>query len=226
MSQCVLIAEDNLQLNDMARNFLLKDGYNVYQAFDGAQAVEMVRKLRPDLLLLDLMLPVLSGEEVCRLVRMHNGTMPIIVISAKTGEDDKVSLLEMGADDYMTKPFSFKEMLSRVHAQLRRQATAAAVVSPDEDIELMPDECSAVIKGAAVMLSAKEYKMLECLVLNARHVMTKQKLIDLVWGVDYFIDENTVTVTVNRLREKLRRVDCDRITTVWGVGYKWQNEKN
>lgn len=226
MDRTVLIAEDNVELSDMARNYLMKEGYRTYQAFDGFQAIDMVKRLSPDLLLLDIMLPGCDGFEVCRVVRAEKN-IPIIVMSARSGEDDKVQLLEIGADDYITKPFSFKEMVGRVNAQLRRYFNLSARATGARsygDLTVYPDDMIATANGKEIPLTAREFRLLDLLTLNAGRVFNKQKIIDEVWGVDYFIDENTVAVTVNRLRDKLKKAGVDGVETVWGIGYRWRNK--
>ena len=224
MNRKVLIAEDNVELSDMARNYLMKEGYTVYQAFDGKQAIEMTRSLSPDLLLLDIMMPLCDGTEVCKIVRMEKN-IPIIVISARSGEEDKLNLLSLGADDYMTKPYSFKEMVGRVNAQMRRYFSFSAPkpeVRNYGDLAIYPEDMIAKVRGEELLLTAKEFRMLDVLTLNAGRVFSKQKLMDEVWGVGYFIDENTVAVTVNRLRQKLKKANVDGLETVWGIGYRWK----
>lgn len=227
MKRKVLIAEDNVELSDMARNYLMKEDYIVYQAFDGRQAIEMAQSLNPDILLLDIMMPVCDGYEVCQSVRLDK-IIPIIIISAKVSEEDKLKMLELGADDYMTKPFSFKEMVGRVNAQLRRyyQFDAAKVgdIRLYGNLVISSNDMVVKVDGKELNLTAKEFKLLDVLTLNANHVFSKQKIIDEVWGVDEYIDENTVAVTVARLRDKLKKVGVEKLETVWGFGYKWRNE--
>lgn len=226
MNRKVLIAEDNVELSDMARNYLMKEGYTVFQAFDGKQAVDMVKGLSPDLILLDIMMPIMDGFEVCRAVRMEKN-IPIIIVSAKTQEDDKLALLELGADDYITKPYSFKEMVGRVNAQMRRYfsfGAPAPEVRVYGELRVYPEEMTAKVGGETLSLTAREFRMLDVLTRNEGRVFSKQKLMDEVWGVDYYIDENTVAVTVNRLREKLKKVGADGVETVWGIGYRWKRK--
>jgi DNA-binding response OmpR family regulator len=220
----ILIAEDTVDLSDMMRNFLLKEGFTVYQAFDGMQAVEMARKIKPDLLLLDIMMPILDGYQVCANLRVDMN-IPIIVISAKVGEDDKLRLFDLGADDYITKPFSLKEMVWRVKAQMRRSYELNKTVEGERyhgKLKISPERFEARVDGEIIALTAKEFKMLDFMSFNSNSIFSKQKLIDNVWGIDEYIDENTVAVTVARLREKLSKHGIDNITTIWGLGYKWQ----
>lgn len=221
----VLIAEDNIELSDMMRNYLIKSDFTVYQAFDGKEAINIVDKLHPDILLLDLMLPVIDGYEVCRTIRT-NSSIPIIVISAKAKESDKIDLLELGADDYMTKPFSYREMVSRINAHLRRYFTlnqsAVSTKRVYGKLTVDSEHMQALFENQPLPLTAKEFKILDLLTLNKNVPFTKQQIIDNVWGIDAYIDENTVTVTIARLREKLAKVDISNITNIWGIGYKWQ----
>lgn len=222
----ILIAEDNTELNDMLRNYLIKAGHTVYQAFDGAQAVDMAMKLKPDLMVLDIMMPVKDGYEVCREVRASLN-IPIIVASAKETEDDKEKLFDLGADDYITKPFSFKEAVMRVNAQLRRYYKFNTAEKTDcrrlNELTVYPDKFEARIMNEPLKLTAKEFKMLDVLTANPDRIFSKSQLIDRVWGEYEYIDENTVAVTVLRLREKLEAKGVKNIVTVWGLGYKWQS---
>lgn len=227
MQRKILIAEDNTELSDMMRNYLIKAGHVVYQAFDGAQAIDMAAKMRPDLILLDIMMPVKDGYEVCNTVRGFLNS-PIIVTSAREAEEDKLKLFELGADDYITKPFSFKEAVMRVNAQLRRYYDFNKQPSNDterryENLTISPERFEAKVSGKILNLSNKEFKLLDALTLDADRIFSKQQLIDRVWGTDEYIDENTVAVTVARLREKLQREGINNIVTVWGFGYKWQS---
>lgn len=222
----ILIAEDNLEISDMMRNYLIKAGHTVYQAFDGVQALEIAKNIRPDLVLLDIMMPVIDGYEVCTTLR-RTMAVPIIVVSAKVAEEDKERMFALGADDYITKPFSFKEMVMRVNAQLRRyydfnnQQTAS-----DRHygrLMINSSRFEAKVDDAPIALTAKEFKMLDYLTFNANQIIPKQKLIDEVWGISEYIDENTVAVTITRLRDKLEKAGVNNVVTVWGLGYKWQD---
>ena len=207
----ILIAEDNTELNDMMRNYLIKAGHSVYQAFNGAQALEYARTMQPDLVLLDIMMPVIDGYEVCKSLRREY-SIPVIVVSAIVGEDEKLRMFELGADDYMTKPFSFKEMVGRVNAQLRRYYELNTQERSERvygNMKISSTRHEVKVDGESVPLTLKEF--------------SKQKLIDVVWGYDDYIDENTVAVTVARLREKLSKYGIENVVTVWGLGYKWQD---
>ena len=221
----ILIAEDNTEISDMMRNYLLKAEYSVYQAYDGLQAIEMASSVRPDLMLLDIMMPVCDGFEVCESVR-KNMNIPIIVISAVVDEESKLKLFELGADDYLTKPFSFKEMVMRVAAQLRRFyefTSVAAKFRTYGRLTISSDRFEAKGDGEEIGLTSTEFRLLDFLTSNPNRIFSKQKLIDEVWGIDEYIDENTVAVTVSRLRDKLEKLGVSGIATVWGFGYKWQD---
>ena len=221
----ILIAEDNTELNDMMRNYLIKAGHTVYQAFNGAQALEYARSMQPDLVLLDIMMPVVDGYEVCRSLRREY-SIPVIVVSAIVGEDEKLRMFELGADDYMTKPFSFKEMVGRVNAQLRRDDEVNTQEKSERvygRMKISSTRHEVKVDGESVPLTLKEFNLLDFLTKNANQIFSKQKLIDVVWGYDDYIDENTVAVTVARLREKLAKFGIENVVTVWGLGYKWQD---
>ncbi|MDE5602026.1 MAG: response regulator transcription factor [Clostridia bacterium] len=221
----ILIAEDNVEISDMMRNYLMRAGHTVYQAFDGAQALDFAKSMSPDLVLLDIMMPVLDGYEVCKRLRATMN-IPIIVVSAKVAEEDKEKMFALGADDYMTKPFSFNEMNMRVGAQLRRyyefNSNKNKGTRQYGDLIISSERFEAKLKEEILPLTAKEFKILDYLSLNENQIIPKQKLIDEVWGIDEYIDENTVAVTIARLRDKLAKVDVHNVVTVWGLGYKWQ----
>lgn len=221
----ILIAEDNTELNDMMRNYLIKAGHSVYQAFNGAQALEYARSMQPDLVLLDIMMPVVDGYEVCTALRTEM-SIPVIVVSAIVGEDEKLRMFELGADDYITKPFSFKEMVGRVNAQLRRYYefnTQDRAERTYGNVSISSTRHEVKVDGETVNLTAKEFALLDVLTKHPNQLFGKQQLIDLVWGYDDYIDENTVAVTVARLREKLAKYSVSNVVTVWGLGYKWQD---
>lgn len=222
----ILIAEDNREISDMMRDYLIEAGHTVYQAFDGGEALNIALTLKPDLVLLDIMMPVADGYEVCKTLRQQQN-IPIIVVSAKVAEEDKIRLFDLGADDYITKPLSFKEMVCRVNAQLRRyyELNKQTNVGTRQYGRLViSSECfEAKVDGISLNLTAKEFKLLDYLTLNANRIFSKQQIIDAVWGIEEYIDENAVTVVVARLREKLDKNGISNIVTVWGLGYKWQD---
>lgn len=222
----ILIAEDNVEISDMMKSYLVKAGYEVCQAFDGFEALAMAKEIKPDLALLDIMMPKIDGFEVCQTLR-KTMTMPIIVVSAKVAEEDKVRMFDLGADDYITKPFSFKEMVVRVAAQLRRYYEFNTSNLQEDrhygKLVISSSRFEAKVDGETLNLTAKEFKILDYLTQHENQIMPKQKIIDDVWGVDEYIDENTVAVTIARLRDKLEKADINNVVTVWGLGYKWQD---
>lgn len=222
----ILIAEDNVEISDMMKSYLVKAGHEVYQAFDGLQALAMAKEIKPDIALLDIMMPGADGYRVCETLR-KTMNMPIIVVSAKVAEEDKARMFDLGADDYITKPFSFKEMVMRVAAQLRRYYEFnTANLQEDRhygNLMISSSRYEVKVDGEPLNLTSKEFKILDYLTLHENQIMSKQKIIDDVWGIDEYIDENTVAVTIARLRDKLAKVGVSNVVTVWGLGYKWQD---
>ena len=221
----ILIAEDNSEISDMMKSYLQRAGHAVYQAFDGAETLQKVKDVKPDLVLLDIMMPKLDGFTVCETLRKTTN-IPIIVVSAKVTEEDKERMFDLGADDYITKPFSFKEMVMRVGAQLRRYYEFNVVPTGDRrygELLISPSRYEARVGEEPLALTSKEFKILDYLTYHENQIMPKQKIIDDVWGVDEYIDENTVAVTIARLRDKLSKVGINNVVTVWGLGYKWQD---
>ena len=221
----ILIAEDNSEISDMMKSYLQRAGHDVYQAYDGVETLNKVKDVKPDLVLLDIMMPKLDGFTVCETLRKTTN-IPIIVVSAKVAEEDKVRMFDLGADDYITKPFSFKEMVMRVGAQLRRYYEFNVVPTGDRrygELLISPSRYEARVGEEPLALTSKEFKILDYLTAHENQIMPKQKIIDDVWGVDEYIDENTVAVTIARLRDKLSKVGINNVVTVWGLGYKWQD---
>ena len=229
VSRKILIAEDNMEISDMLRNYLVRAGHVVFQAFDGKQALDLIKALDVDLLLLDIMMPRLDGYSVIKEVRRLKN-IPVIVTSAKVSEDDKETMFNLGADDYITKPFSFKEAVLRVNAQLRRYYDfnhRRADVTYDSitlgTLTITPSRYEVTVDGNALNLTNKEFSLLELLTSEPNRIFSKAQILDKVWGTEDYIDENTVAVTIARLREKLIKRGINNITTVWGFGYKWQS---
>jgi len=222
----VLVVEDEPALADSVRYSLEVEGFEVVHAATGVEAVEEARS-GPDLILLDLMLPEMSGLDVCRQVRAFTDA-PIIIVTAKGAEADKVAGLELGADDYMTKPFSMRELVARVRAHLRR-ATRAGVLAESNEvlvgglIELDIDAHTARVNGEDVELRPKEFDLLESLMRRKDRLAARETLIDEVWGPSYFGDTKTLDVHITRLRRKLEADPSrpERIVTVRGLGYKF-----
>ena len=223
MSQKVLVVEDDNNIAELLRLYLQKDGFEVSHAADGGKAVEMAREIQPDLVLLDIMLPVMDGWQVCRELR-KTMKMPIIMLTAKSEDADKLMGFECGADDYVTKPFNILELKARVRALLRRaagtQRNRGAVLTAG-DLSLNTEERVAIRDGKTVDLTAKEYDLIELLMRNPRRVYSRENLMNVVWGYAYAGDYRTVDVHIRRLREKLEKnpAEPEYIMTKWGVGY-------
>ena len=228
----VLLVEDEESFVDALRIGLDREGFDVAVATDGAQAIEAFAQSKPDLVLLDLMLPKLSGIDVCRKLRGIS-EVPIIVVSAKSEEIDTVLLLEMGADDYVTKPYRLRELVARMRAVLRRRVSTEPSTDPGATVEvggvrLEPETRRCYVRGGEVKLRRKEFELLHLLLANAGLVLTREVLIDRVWGTDYVGDTKTLDVHVKRLRAL---VEADPkspalITTVRGVGYRFDAPKS
>lgn len=225
----VLVVDDEQPIADILKFNLEKEGYEVICAYDGDEAIELAESEDPDLILLDIMLPKKDGNEVCREIRKTK-TMPIIMLTAKDSEIDKVLGLELGADDYVTKPFSNRELIARVKANLRRQQAPAEPTKAVKDIHIgnltiHPDAYSVSRDGEAVDLTHREYELLYYLARHIGQVMTREDLLETVWGYDYFGDVRTVDVTVRRLREKIEEDPSNPnwIITRRGVGYYLRN---
>ena len=221
----VLIVEDDGNIAELLHLYLEKAGFETSVAKDGGKGVELFRQLQPDLVLLDIMLPVMDGWSVLKKIREESKT-PVIVLTAKGETQDRVSGLEMGADDYIVKPFEMKEVLARIHAVLRR-------TSPEEETQekrlsfdklvINLDSYELMVNGQRVDTPPKELELLFHLASAPNRVFTRNQLLDEVWGFDYFGDSRTVDVHIKRLREKLENVSEQwRLKTVWGVGYKFE----
>jgi two-component system response regulator RegX3 len=223
----ILVVEDEESLADSVRYNLEREGYGVSVAVDGRGALERFRSDRPSLVILDLMLPEVSGLDVCRAIRAESD-VPIIMVTAKDSEADKVTGLELGADDYVTKPFSMRELVSRVRANLRRARPSAASEATDEVIAGGPVRMDVArhevtVRGEPVSLPPKEFELLETFLRRRGRLLTRDFLIEEVWGPDYFGDTRTLDVHVKRLRRKLETDPHrpDHLQTVRGLGYKF-----
>ena len=227
MPKKVLIVEDENNIAELLHLYLEKEGFETQVARDGGKAVELFRSFAPDLVLLDIMLPVLDGWSVLKKIRAEDKT-PIIMLTAKGEVQDKVTGLEQGADDYVVKPFEMKEVLARIHAVLRR--TSGAEEEPVGEKKLSFDKLTInldsyelMVDGQRVDTPPKELELLFHLASAPNRVFTRNQLLDEVWGFDYFGDSRTVDVHIKRLREKLENVSEQwRLKTVWGVGYKFE----
>ena len=225
MATTILLIEDDRNISELLQLYLNKEGYSVTAAYDGKQGLEMFRTLQPDLILLDVMMPVMNGWDTCRAIRAES-QVPIIMLTAKSETDDKVMGLKSGADDYITKPFEMREVLARIEAILRRTVSVRAVNANRlvfDRLVIDMDAFELIIDGKKVDAPPKEMELLHYLASTPNRVYTRNQLLDEVWGFDYFGDSRTVDVHVKRLREKLENVsDKWSLKTVWGVGYKFE----
>ena len=225
MATKILIVEDDNNIADLLRLYLEKENYEVCIASDGGKGVEQFRRFQPDLVLLDLMLPVLDGWGVCKTIRAESKT-PVIMLTAKGETEDKVNGLKIGADDYITKPFEMQEVLARIEAVLRRtgnvpEKNERRLVFDKLIIDM--DSFELTVDGKKIPTPPKEMELLYHLASTPNRVYQRNKLLDEVWGFDYFGDTRTVDVHIKRLREKLEGVsDQWSLKTVWGVGYKFE----
>ena len=226
MAKSILIVEDDNNIADLLRLYLEKEGYQATIAADGTQGIDLYRRLRPDLVLLDVMMPGVDGWGVLRAIRQDSQT-PVIMLTAKGETTDKVSGLKQGADDYITKPFEMKEVLARIEAVLRRTAADGDKEKPRrlvfDKLIIDLDSFELIVDGKRVETPPKEMELLYHLASTPNRVYTRNQLLDEVWGFDYFGDSRTVDVHVKRLREKLEGVSEQwSLKTVWGVGYKFE----
>jgi two-component system response regulator ResD len=226
MSKKALIVEDDGNIAELLRLYLEKDGFEVSHAADGGRGLELYRSLEPDVILLDIMLPVMDGWGVLREIRRTDKHTPVIMLTAKGETPDKVSGLELGADDYVTKPFEVKELLARIHAVMRRTEDSAAPAEKKLEFDKLVinlDSYELIVNGKRIDTPPKEMELLYHLASSPNRVFTRNQLLDEVWGFDYFGDSRTVDVHIKRLREKLEGVsDKWSLKTVWGVGYKFE----
>ena len=225
MAKKVLIVEDDGNIAELLHLYLEKEGFETQVAGDGGKGVELFRSFQPDLVLLDIMLPVMDGWGVLKKIREHDKT-PVIMLTAKGETEDKVTGLEGGADDYIVKPFEMKEVLARIHAVLRRtggeEEQTEKKLSFDK-LVINLDSYELLVDGKRVDTPPKELELLYHLASAPNRVFTRNQLLDEVWGFDYFGDSRTVDVHVKRLREKIEGVSPKwELTTVWGVGYKFK----
>ena len=228
MKKKALVIEDDRNIAELLRLYLEKDGFTVSRASDGGEAMEMFRAYNPDIVLLDIMLPVMDGWSILREIRKVSKT-PVIMLTAKGESSDKVSGLEMGADDYVTKPFDVKELIARIHAVMRRSEDGESEQSGGRRLEfdrltVNMDSYELIVDGKRVDTPPKELELLFHLASSPNRVFTRNQLLDEVWGFDYFGDSRTVDVHIKRLREKLEGVsESWSLKTVWGVGYKFES---
>ena len=224
MEQKVLIVEDDMHINELLNELLTQNGYKTSSAYSGTEALLLLSQNKYSLVLLDLMLPGKTGDEVLREARAVHST-PIIVLTAKTDKETTVKLLQMGADDYLVKPFDNNELLARIAVQLRRVNPTAADSLNFKDITLDLNGYDAFINGAKAGLSKREFEILHLMMQHPQKVFTKNNLYESVWGGEFFGDDNTVNVHISKLRTKLAAASSgsskeEYIQTVWGIGFK------
>ena len=224
MARNILVVEDDRNISDLIHMYLVKEGFDVRIAGDGGKAIEEFQKKVPDLILLDIMLPVMDGWAVCARIR-ETSKVPIIMLTAKSEVFDRIQGLEMGADDYIVKPFEMKEVLARIHAVLRRYGDEEQTEKKlnFDKLVINLDSYELIVAGQRIDTPPKELELLYHLAATPNRVYTRNQLLDEVWGFDYFGDSRTVDVHIKRLREKVENVsDQWALKTVWGVGYKFE----
>ena len=225
----ILVVEDDPDINGLILRILRKQGYQVTQAFSGTEAGLWLGQKEYDLMILDLMLPGLTGEELIAEIRKDK-TMPVIVISARTALEDKISLLKLGADDYITKPFETGEVAARVEAQLRRYMKFTGKEEGSrlhyKDLEVNEQSMEASLKGRPLSLTQREFQILALLMKHPKTVFTRENIYQQVWEDSVYVEDNTVNVHISNLRAKLARIDKDTeyIKTVWGIGFKMADQ--
>lgn len=226
MAKKILIVEDEANIRELLRLYLEREGYAVIEAANGVEGIKLWKSEKPDMLLLDVMMPVMDGWAVCKEIRAESD-VPIIMLTAKGETADRVSGLEMGADDYIVKPLEMPEVIARVRAVFRRMAPDDAPEKLTFDNLVIDKQAyDLIIKGKRVDAPPKEIELLYYLASSPNRVFTRAQLLDDVWGFDYFGDTRTVDVHVKRLREKLEGVsDKWEVKTVWGVGYKFETKE-
>lgn len=228
-SRKILIIEDEQDISRIVRDYLNKNQYDAAVAATGQDGLQLMDMLQPDYIILDIMLPDMDGIEVCREIRRRNN-IPILILSARGSDTDKVLGLGFGADDYMTKPFSLSELLARINAHFRRYDSLASGREEEHLLRLSnlvidKKAYKVTVSGDEVSLSAKEFELLYYLASHKNQVFSKSQLLDAVWGYDAYGDDNTVTVYIRRLREKIEVIPSEPVVlkTVWGVGYKFNH---
>ncbi|MBQ2691347.1 MAG: response regulator transcription factor [Clostridia bacterium] len=223
MQKTILIIEDDSNIRELLRLYLEQEGYKIETAQDGLEGLRVFKRIHPDLILLDLMMPVMDGTQVIKEVRSVS-KVPVIMLTAKGETFDKVAGLDLGADDYVTKPFETRELIARIRAVLRRYGDEESPRKLEFDNLIIDKESYTItVKGEKMEIPPKEIELLYFLASSPNRVFTRAQLLDDVWGFDYFGDTRTVDVHIKRLREKLQDVSPKwEIKTVWGVGYKFE----
>ncbi len=219
----ILVVDDDKHISEVVKLYLEKEGYDVYIAEDGHEAVNMFKAVQPKLVVLDIMLPGIDGMQVCNEIRRIDNT-PIIMLSAKGEVFDKVLLLELGADDYMVKPFEPKELIARIKAVLRRtvQREEVGQIVEYKDLTINITDYTVTYKGNKIEMPPKEIELIYYLASHPQKVFTRQQLLEQVWGFEYYGDSRTVDVHIKRIREKIGKSDFWNIKTVWSIGYKFE----
>ena len=230
MARNILVVEDDRNISELIRMYLEKEGFEVRSAYDGGKAIEEYDKQAPDMVLLDVMMPEIDGFEVCRRLRKES-MVPIIMITARGEDYDKIMGLDIGADDYVIKPFSAPEVMARVRAVLRRlgaQEPANAQTLSYANLYINLEKYAVQINGEEVPLTKKEIELLWTLAKNSTKVFSRDNLLDSIWGYDYFGDSRTVDSHIKRLRAKLDKYEHPlwEIKTIWGVGYRFEGHKD
>ncbi len=226
--QKILIVDDDEHISELISLYLIREGYDTKEVHDGKSALEAFKTYSPDLIMLDIMMPVMDGYEVCKEIR-KTSTVPIIMLTAKGDTIDKVLGLELGADDYIVKPFEAKEMVARVKAVLRRFDTGKAEkenskILKYENLEINMENYTVKYHGEFLSFPPKEFELLYFLAKRPNQVFTRDQLLDKIWGYEYIGDTRTVDVHIKRIREKFDKKDPWNVKTVWGVGYKFEVE--
>lgn len=223
----ILVVDDDIHISELLKLYLEKEGYEVAVAEDGEEAIERFKTFQPRLVILDIMLPGKDGTQVCNEIRRIDNT-PIIMLSAKGEVFDKVLLLELGADDYMVKPFEPKELIARVKAVMRRSVAQEETPSviKHKDLVINISDYTVTYKNKKVEMPPKEIELLYFLASRPQKVYTREQLLEQVWGFEYFGDSRTVDVHIKRIREKVEGNDEWNIKTVWGIGYKFEINEN
>ncbi|KUO50838.1 MAG: hypothetical protein APF76_01265 [Desulfitibacter sp. BRH_c19] len=227
MQEKILVVEDEKEIAELIRDYLKQEGFEVALAYDGKQGLEVYKNTKPTLAILDIMLPKMDGLELCRLIR-NESSIPILILSAKKTDIDKILGLGLGADDYVTKPFSPGELVARVKAHIRRYTLLSSPAENKkiikyDDLEIDSGGYNVYLKGSKVELSAKEFEVLHYLAVNPQQVLTREQIFDRIWGFNSYGDINTVTVHIRKIREKIEKDPSEPqyLKTVWGVGYKF-----
>ena len=216
----ILVVDDDENIVELISLYLVKEKYNVYKKYNGMNILKEIKQNNIDLVILDVMLPGMNGYEVCAEIRRELGT-PIVMLTAKSETFDKIKGLELGADDYVTKPFESQELISRVKAVLRRYKKDSIGLLTIDNIEIDISNYTVMSNHEKVEMTKKEIELLHFIALNKNQVMSRDQLLDKVWGYEYMGDTRTVDVHIKRVREKLPESDVWSIETIWGVGYKF-----